>query len=232
MSEVEQYEETVDPAVPVPAVVDMTPMMQWAAESRQVAIVAVSLAKTSFVPKAFQGKPAEVTAAILAGNEMGMQPMAALRSINVIQGMPSLSAVAMRGLVQSHGHKIWIVESSKTRAVVRGQRRGEDEVHESKWTIDRAHGLGLLSKDNWQKQPEAMLIARATAECARFTAADVLVGMPYSTEELTDLADGEEPPRRRTAKRKPVTPVEVPEPELLEETPTTEEPEPAGDRDE
>src|SRR5690606_29571439 len=75
--------ETDTEFAPEPA---MTPVMQWAAEARQVALIAESLARTSFVPKAFAGKPAEVTAAIMAGQEIGLQPVAALRSIDVIQG--------------------------------------------------------------------------------------------------------------------------------------------------
>ncbi|MBQ1164468.1 hypothetical protein KBZ21_41525, partial [Streptomyces sp. A73] len=39
---------------------------------------------------------------------------------------------------------------------------------------------------NYKTQPQNMLLARATAECARLIAADVLMGMPYSAEELAD----------------------------------------------
>src|SRR5690606_31553997 len=120
------------------------------AEARQVALIAESLARTSFVPKAFAGKPAEVTAAIMAGQEIGLQPVAALRSIDVIQGKPSLSAVAMRGLVQSKGHEVWVEESTETRAVVKGRRRGEETVQTSTWTIDRAKRMGLTSKSTWK----------------------------------------------------------------------------------
>ncbi|MBQ1164370.1 hypothetical protein KBZ21_40985, partial [Streptomyces sp. A73] len=42
-------------------------------------------------------KPDEVTAAILAGQEMGLSPMAALRSMHVINGVAGLSAISLRG---------------------------------------------------------------------------------------------------------------------------------------
>jgi DNA-directed RNA polymerase specialized sigma24 family protein len=174
------------------------------------------LAQTSFVPKAFQGKPAEVTAAIMAGQEIGLQPVAALRSIDVIQGKPSLSAVAMRGLVQSKGHEVWVEESTETRAIVKGRRRGEEVVQTSTWTIDRAKRMGLTSKSTWKDQPQAMLIARATAECCRLVAADVILGMPYAREELLDLDDEVElKPARKVAKRRTVKRAELTaEPEL------------------
>jgi len=209
------HETDVTAFEPVP-VGELSPMMQWAAEARQVAAIAKSLAQTSFVPKPFQGKPAEVTAAIMAGQEIGLQPVAALRSIDVIQGKPSLSAVAMRGLVQSKGHRIWVEESTETRVVVKGSRRGEDVVQTSTWTIDRAKKMGLTSKSSWKDQPQAMLIARATGEICRLVAADVILGMPYAREELLDLdEDPEVKPVKKVIQKRTVKRQELPaEPEL------------------
>ncbi|MBK0296689.1 hypothetical protein IAE22_32635, partial [Bacillus sp. S34] len=114
-------------------------------------------------------------------------PLAALRAIDIIQGTPAMRAITLRALVQNAGHEIWVEESTATRAVVRGRRRGSDKVETSEWSIDRARTMQLLSKDNWKKQPTAMLLARATSEIARLIAADVLLGLPYSVEELDDL---------------------------------------------
>jgi hypothetical protein len=201
--------------VPVQFVQQVSGFTQWIDDARQLAPIAESLSKTSFVPKAFSGKPAEITAAILAGQEVGMSPMAALRAIDVIEGKPGMSAIALRALVQGHGHDIWVEESTATRAVVKGRRKGSDRVEKSMWDIPRASKLGLTNKANWKNQPTNMLVARATAECARLVAADVILGMPYSTEELLDGADVEQAPdgvadggtgepAKRTAKRKPV----------------------------
>lgn len=211
-------------------------LAEWVTQAQQVAQVADMLCRTSFVPKAFVGKPAECAAAILAGQEMGMSPMASLRAIDVIEGKPGMGALGLRALVQSKGHEIWVHESTATRAIVRGRRRGSDKVETSTWTIDRARTFGLLGKKNWREQPTAMLLARATAECARLVAADALLGMPYSTEELADLDVDEQPgtaapepaPKRRTARRaaaKPAAPVEPePEPEFDEPAPGTSQP--------
>lgn len=201
----------------------LTALGQWAHDASQAHQVATALAKTSFVPKAFQGKPAEITAAILAGHELGIEPMAALRSINVIQGTPALAAVALRALVQAQGHEVWIKDSSPTRVVACAKRKGSDVEHRSVWTIERAKQLGLTGKDNWSKQPEAMLIARATSELCRLVAADAILGMPYSVEELSDEAPAVKP---RTVKRA----VEIEAPELDEpaaiEAPVENVPEP------
>ncbi len=90
-----------------------------------------------------------------------------------------------------------------------GRRKGSEHVEKSVWTIDRAKKLGIAGKDNWQKQPDAMLVARGTAEVCRRIAADVLLGLPYAVEELDSdqvSPDAPKPARRRTAQRTPVEP--------------------------
>lgn len=159
-------------------------LLLWVQEARQAAQISTSLAGTSFVPASLRGKPADITAAILAGQELGLQPMASLRSLDIIQGTPALRAHAMRGLVQSRGHSVQLVSSDPKTCVMRGKRAGEDEWQEVTWTIDRAGALGLLSKDQWKKQPQTMLIARATGEICRLIASDVLHAMPYASEEI------------------------------------------------
>lgn len=173
-----------------------SPLVQWAYEAQQAARIAASLARTSFVPASLRGKPEDITAAILAGQELGLQPMATLRSMDVIQGTPALRAHAMRGLVQSRGHEIEVVESGDDHCVMRGRRAGATDWQSCEWTLDRAAKLGLTSKEQWKKQPRTMLLARATGEICRLVASDVLYAMPYAAEELD--ADRPEPARTTT----------------------------------
>lgn len=182
----------------IPASASDSALVLWAYEAQQANRIAQSLASTSFVPASLRGKPQDITAAILAGQELGLQPMATLRSLDVIQGTPALRAHAMRGLVQSHGHKVQILESTKELCRMRGRRadEGDDDWQEIVWTIDDAKDLGLLSKDQWKKQPKNMLVARATGVICRLIAADVLFAMPYAAEELGDgTADVQAPVR-------------------------------------
>jgi hypothetical protein len=201
--------------------------------------IARGLAGTPFVPKALRAADlaattANVAAALLTGRELGIEPMAALRSINIIEGTPALSALAMRALVLVAGHDMWVEESTATRAIVAGQRRNSGNPQSSTWTIDRARTAGLAGKQNYRTQPQAMLIARATAECARLVAPEALLGMPYSVEELGDGEGGtevaaapERAPSTRTARRRsiPAAPAPVtPETALVPPT----EPQPAA----
>ncbi|GAB3251860.1 hypothetical protein [Kineosporia babensis] len=161
-------------------------LVQWTQAAEAVYKIADQICRTSFCPKPYQQKPFEATAAILAGSEVGLSPMAALKAFDVIQGQAAPRAITLRAIVQSRGHQIEVVEQSGVRAVVRGRRQGETDWQTSTWDLDRARGLDLLGKDNWRKQPGAMLVARATSECARLVAADAILGIPYCAEELED----------------------------------------------
>lgn len=213
MSDVMVHEAPQTQVVPVLALRDeATELETWAFDLSQAYAIAQRLVTTSFVPRTYSGKAGDAAAAIMTGREIGLSPLAALRAIDIIQGTPAMRAITLRALVQSAGHEIWVEESTATRAVVRGRRRSSDKVETSEWSIDRARSMQLLSKDNWKKQPTAMLLARATSELARLIAADVLLGLPYSVEELDDVEQPEAKsaetpaPKRstRTARRAPL----------------------------
>ncbi|GHH29969.1 hypothetical protein [Streptomyces rubradiris] len=191
-----------------------TALVAWAQEASLAYDMATKLAATSFVPASLRGKPGDIAAAILAGSELGLKPMATLKSIDIIQGSPALRAHAMRGLVQAHGHKIQLVESTDTYCKMRGLRKDEDTWQEVEWDIPRAQRLGLLGKDQWKKQPRTMLVARATGEICRLIASDVLHGMPYVAEELGDFVHGELVPQKAPLSVAAITaPVPAPAPQ-------------------
>jgi hypothetical protein len=170
-------------------------LMEWVESARQANIVAQSLAKTDFAGQ-FRNKPDEITAAILTGQELGLKPMTALKSIDVIQGQPALRAHAMRAIVQHQGHDIELVESDDTHCVMRGRRKGAEGWQTVVWDIPRARLLGLLNKDQWKKQPKTMLVARATGELCRLIASDALHGLPYAAEEVDGYVHGETAPAK------------------------------------
>jgi hypothetical protein len=173
------------------------------------------ICKASTLSPAYRGKPEEALAAVLMGAPLGLDLMQCLQEIHVIQGTPALSAKAQRGIVQMHGHKMWLVESSATKVVMAGHRAGDpDHVQTVTWTIDRAKQMGLTGKENWRKQPETMLVARASGELSRLLASDALLGLAYNVDEVDDGIVDEEwgdmatvappdaaPPPARTTKR-------------------------------
>lgn len=203
-------------------------LASWAEAAAATQQIAAALVQSSFVPAAFRGKPIEATAAILAGAEVGLQPMNSLKAFDVIQGAAAPRAITLRAIVQAAGHEIVLVESTTTRCRMKGRRRGQDTWQTVDWTIDRAKQLGVATKDNWRSQPQAMLVARATSELARLIAADAILGIGYSAEEIADGAgeplgvttSPQATPTKRVLKRSP-----KPKPEPAP-APTPTEPEP------
>lgn len=195
-------------------------LTEWAQSAQAAHQVATSLVNTSFVPQQFRGKPDEATAAILAGLEVGLSPMSALRAFDIIQGQAAPRAITLRAVVQSYGHEMVLLESTTTRCRMKGRRKGSSEWQPVTWTLDRAKDLNLLGKDNWKKQPAAMLVARATSELARLIASDAILGIGYSSEEVEDGGLVSETPQepvsapqngtRRMSRRQAQPPAEEP----------------------
>ena len=204
-------------------------LVEWAHSADAAYELAKRIVTTSFAPAQYRGKPDEAAAAMLAGAEVGLSPMAALRAFDVIQGVAAPRAITLRAIVQSFGHQIVYTEQSPTKVVAQGMRRGSNSWQTVEWTIQRAQQLGLTGKDQWKKQPQTMLVARATAECARLIAADAILGIPYSVEEIIDdtpvpttmVARSEAKPRtvRRKQQPEPVEPEFDPEPDPEPEPP-------------
>lgn len=158
-------------------------LVAWAQAASAAHSLAKSLSTTAFVPQAMRD-PGNATAAILMGDELGMSPIASLRSIYVVHGTPALYARSMVALALAHGHEIWTEESTPAKVTVCGRRRGSEHVERATWTQDRARKAGYTSNKKYDTNPEEMLYSKAAAEIARKVAADVLAGVPYSVEDL------------------------------------------------
>jgi hypothetical protein len=160
-------------------------LVAWSDAARAAAGLASSLVQTNVCPPAFRGKPQEATAVILLGAELGLSPIAALRSMFEIRGQLGMYVRAQLALVQSRGHRIWTVAESDDAVTVQGHRAGDPEhVEETTWTIARARQAGFIRRgqrnepSQYELQPRAMLWARAVGEISRRIAADVLAGVP------------------------------------------------------
>jgi hypothetical protein len=186
MTEIQPWQPRAEVAVQTTQDAAVQRLTEWARSAQAAHQVATSLVETSFVPQQFRGKPAEATAAILAGLEVGLSPMSALRSFDIIQGTAAPRAITLRAVVQAQGHEMVMVESTTTRCRMKGRRRGTQDWQNVTWTIERAQVLGLTTREGWKRQPQAMLVARATSELARLIASDAILGLAYSAEEVAD----------------------------------------------
>jgi hypothetical protein len=179
--------------------------------------LAERIASTEFVPSALRNKPDAVLAAILTGHELGIGPMQSLSKIHVIEGRPAMAAELMRALVLAAGHEVWVVEANNTRCTMGAKRAGSSRESSFTWTMDDAKRAGLEGRTNWRKYPRAMLLARATSEVIRAVFPDVVAGVSYSVEELSDgdLFNEEDVPapattgKKARAKRAATAPPEI-----------------------
>lgn len=159
-------------------------LVAWAKAAHAANQLAKALCTTAFAPKHFRDNPGDTTAVIIAGDELGLSPLASMRSIYVIHGTPAMYAKTMVALVQSKGHEVWTDETSDARVTVCGQRRGSQRVEKATWTIDRARKAGYTQNSKYTSNPQEMLYAKAAAEVCRKIAADVLLGIPATVEDL------------------------------------------------
>jgi hypothetical protein len=198
-------------------------LVDWARQADAAYSLAQRIAGTAFVPQQFRNKPEELAAAMLAGAEVGLSPMASINAFDPIQGRATPKAITLRAIALSHGCEIVMDESTATRCKMRGRRRGDTEWTTVVWDIGRAQALGLTAKQQWKQQPTAMLVARATSELARLVAADAILGIAYSSEELLDEVEPVEAPRRVQRARVQRLPAPPPEPDLDDGPPPQEE---------
>ena len=164
-------------------------------EFRVMTRQAEMLVKTGFLPKAIDTAEKAV-AIILTGKELGIPTMCALRSIDVIQGKPTVSPQLMMALINRSKEleNIEIKLETKDGAVIGvtvSMKRKGRSVHRETFSRTDAQNLGLLTKDNWRKQPAVMLKWRAVAACARIVFPDVVLGL-YLPEEMGDTMGGED----------------------------------------
>lgn len=161
----------------------------------ELADLSERLARVTWIPKAYRGKPDDILAVLLMGQELGLGRMRSLLEIHLIEGSPTLSAAVERALVQAAGHTV-TVEATGTRAVAKGHRKDGEPLPEVVWDLSRAATAGLVNRSNWKAYPQQMLVARASAEFCRTNFSDVIFGL--TTEEAEDLypngAGQESPP--------------------------------------
>jgi len=146
------------------------------------------LVKTNFLPQAIKS-PEQALAIMLTGRELGIPAMAALNTINVIQGKPTISPQLMLALIERSGQleDIRIQPKNSTNGTIdyvscTMKRKGRSD-HTEIFGMLEAVRLQLNNKDNYKKQPATMFKWRAVAACARVVFPDVILGL-YTPDEM------------------------------------------------
>lgn len=128
---------------------------------------------------------------IIAGVEFGIQPFAAMRGVNIINGNAEMSANLMAAKVKKHpkydyrvsywendGCTIEFFEIPRPGA----PRKEWDKLGESSFKKADAEAAGLMSNQTWRKFPRNMYFARAISNGVRVYTPDVFYGAPVYVE--------------------------------------------------
>lgn len=154
-------------------------MDQWNIMRQQAEV----LVKSGFLPMAIN-TPEKALAIMQKGKELGIPPMEAMSSINIIQGKPSVSPQLMLAIARRTGQledlQMKVTDKGATVIV---KRKGQSP-HETSFGIKEATDLQLIGKDNYKKQPGVMFQWRALAQNLRITFPDAIAGL-YLIEEMT-----------------------------------------------
>ena len=163
---------------------DLVPVARPSLDSRIT--YAKALAVSDLLPRAYQGKPANVLLAIEYGDALGLAPIAAIQGVHIVDGKPTASAQLIGALVRRAGHRLRVVVNETGTAAKATIIRSDDPDFEftSVWTMERAQAAGLTGKGTWKQYPAAMLKARAITEVARDACPEALWGVAYTAEEL------------------------------------------------
>lgn len=165
------------------------PLDDWVRVLADYDQLAQTLARTSFVPKDFQGKPDQITAGLMFGREIGIPPVTMMQNMVVIHGRVGMYAEQLRAMILAAGHEYEITESTSDRCEITGRRKGSDRWQTFAYTMDQAKLAGLYAQnEQYRKRPTEMLLARASGIMAHAMFPDVIRGMG-AVEEL----EGQEP---------------------------------------
>jgi hypothetical protein len=140
------------------------------------------------VPKQFHGNAPAITAAIMRGMEIGLNPMQALSSIAVINGRATVWGDALPALVQRAGHHVDVDYEGQgdSLTAVATLTRSDGRKVVRRFGMADAKRAGLLGKQGpWTQYTSRMLAHRARTWAIRDGAADALMGLQV-TEEVQD----------------------------------------------
>lgn len=99
---------------------------------------------SKLVPERYFGKPGDGAAAILFGFELGLSPIASLRSVIVIHGNPGLEARTMKALLKGKGYRFKTHEASLEAYDIEAWSPDGEDNERSRWTIDDAVRAGYV----------------------------------------------------------------------------------------
>lgn len=138
---------------------------------------------------------------IMAGQELGIPPFAAMSGIHIIQGKPTIGAGLIASTVKGSGKYDYRVLESSEKVCSIDFYQGKEMIGNSTFTIEDARRAGTKNVD---KFPKNMLFARAISNGVKWFTPDVFSGPVYTPEEMNNI---EQQPQEQSAQFEVIDPV-------------------------
>lgn len=143
------------------------------------------LVRTGFLPSHIQSGT-QFAAIVIAGRELGMLPMRAVRTLQMVKGKIIEDAASQLARFKASGGHAIFTTLDDTKAVLVLTHANGDQ-HTETWTVEDSKRAGL-SGGNHDKFRKAMLRSRAITSGLKSLGWDGAVGT-YDPGELADVAD-------------------------------------------
>lgn len=137
------------------------------------------------IPRDYQQNPGAVVLALGFAESRGLDILTVVGSVAFVGGKPIIDATLQRALAKRAGYLVRITRADEQAATVEIHEGGQ-KLGEATYTIANATAAGLAGKDNWRKNTEDMLVARATTRAIRRFAPDVMTGV-LAQDEADEL---------------------------------------------
>ena len=172
----------------------------------EVQTLGALLAKSGYFQDARDA--AQACVKVLAGQELGLPPIASMMGISLIKGKVTLSANLMAALIRQHGYDFRVERLEQDGCTLSFLAKDGKELGKSTFTAKDAQAAGIRG-DMYNKYPRNMYFARAISNGAKWFTPEIFGGVPvYSDGELGEAEVVEAEPAPAPAPvpaRQPVT---------------------------
>jgi hypothetical protein len=148
----------------------------------EVQTLGALLAKSGYFSDAKDA--AQACVKVLAGQELGLPPIASMMGISLIKGKVTLSANLMAALIRQHGYDFRVERLEQDGCTLSFLAKDGKELGKSTFTAKDAQLAGIRG-DMYNKYPRNMYFARAISNGAKWFTPEIFGGVPvYSDGEL------------------------------------------------
>lgn len=132
----------------------------------------------------------QAVAKAMIGRAMGMEPVEALRMIDLFDGNISIRSEYRAARIKRGGCDYRVTEHTDKLCSITFYDRDKQEVGSHTFTLDDAAKMGLLGKDNWKKSPKVMLFWRCLSQGQRMYLPDALgTQAVYDEDEIEEVRE-------------------------------------------